>query len=76
LLTTVGLDGVVRRWDARGGTTAAGQGLLKEWKGHLGLSETEEGEQAGGIMGFVQGFDGKRVVTAGDDGVTLVFEDE
>ncbi|CAI7676422.1 unnamed protein product [Penicillium manginii] len=76
LLTTVGLDGVVRRWDARGGTTAAGQGLLKEWKGHLGLSETEEGEQAGGIMGFVQGFDGKRIVTAGDDGVTLVFEDE
>lgn len=76
LLTTVGLDGVVRRWDARGGTTAAGQGLVKEWKGHLGLSETEEGEQAGGIMGFVQGFEGKRVVTAGDDGVTLVFEDE
>ena len=76
LLTTVGLDGIVRRWDARGGTTAAGQGLLKEWKGHTGLSENEDGEQAGGIMGFVQGFDGQRVVTAGDDGVSLVFEDE
>ncbi|KAJ5089221.1 hypothetical protein N7532_007905 [Penicillium argentinense] len=76
LLTSVGLDGIVRRWDARGGTTAAGQGLLKEWKGHMGVTENEDGEQAGGIMGFVQGFDGKRVVTAGDDGVSLVFEDE
>lgn len=76
LLTSAGLDGIVRRWDARGGTTAAGQGLLKEWRGHLGVTENEDGEQAGGIMGFVQGFDGKRVVTAGDDGVTLVFEDE
>lgn len=76
LLTSAGLDGIVRRWDARGGTTAAGQGLLKEWRGHLGVTENEDGEQAGGIMGFVQGFDGKRVVTAGDDGVSLVFEDE
>ncbi|KAJ5134710.1 hypothetical protein N7448_000269 [Penicillium atrosanguineum] len=76
MLTSVGLDGVVRRWDARGGTTAAAQGLMKEWKGHMGVSENEEGEQAGGIMGFVQGFDGKRIVTAGDDGVTLVFEED
>ncbi|KAL4884284.1 hypothetical protein BJY04DRAFT_206085 [Aspergillus karnatakaensis] len=75
LLTTVGIDGIVRRWDARGGTTAAAHGLLNEWKGHLGLTENEEGEQAGGIMGFVQGFDGKRVVTAGDDGISLVFEE-
>ncbi|KAL4958313.1 hypothetical protein BDW69DRAFT_190970 [Aspergillus filifer] len=75
LLTSVGIDGVVRRWDARGGTTAAGNGLLTEWKGHLGLTESEDGEQAGGIMGFVQGFDGKRVVTAGDDGISLVFEE-
>lgn len=75
LLTSVGIDGVVRRWDARGGTTAAGQGMLNEWRGHLGLTESEDGEQAGGIMGFVQGFDGKRVVTAGDDGISLVFEE-
>ncbi|KAL4932939.1 WD40-repeat-containing domain protein [Aspergillus undulatus] len=75
LLTSVGIDGIVRRWDARGGTTAAGNGLLTEWKGHLGLTEGEDGEQAGGIMGFVQGFDGKRVVTAGDDGISLVFEE-
>jgi len=37
--------------------------------------ENSEGEQSGGIMGFVQGGDGKRVVTAGDDGVALVFEE-
>ncbi|GKZ23548.1 hypothetical protein AbraIFM66951_007572 [Aspergillus brasiliensis] len=75
LLTSVGMDGIVRRWDARGGTAAAAQGLLKEWKGHLGLVENSEGEQSGGIMAFVQSSDGKRVVTAGDDGITLVFEE-
>lgn len=75
LLTSVGMDGVVRRWDARGGTAAAAQGLLTEWKGHMGLLENEEGEQSGGIMGFVQGLDGKRIVTAGDDGIALVFEE-
>ncbi|KAF9887331.1 hypothetical protein FE257_010326 [Aspergillus nanangensis] len=75
LLTSTGLDGVVRRWDARGGTAAAAQGLLQEWRGHLGLIENTEGEQSGGIMGFVQGFEGKRVVTAGDDGISLVFEE-
>ena len=65
LLTSVGMDGVVRRWDTRGGTTAAAQGLIKEWRGHRG-----EGE-GGGILGFVQS--GNRIVTAGDDGVALVF---
>ncbi|KAJ6002130.1 hypothetical protein N7499_002005 [Penicillium canescens] len=75
MLTSVGLDGVVRRWDARGGTAAAGQGLMQEWKGHMGVTENEDGEQAGGIMGFVQGLDGKRIVTAGDDGISLVFEE-
>lgn len=75
LLTSVGMDGVVRRWDARGGTAAAAQGLLKEWRGHLGVSENAEGEQSGGIMGFVQGLEGKRIVTAGDDGVVFVFEE-
>lgn len=76
VLTSAGLDGVVRRWDARGGTAAAGQGLLQEWRGHLGLVETEGGEQSGGILGFVQGTaGGKRVVTAGDDGVVLVYEE-
>lgn len=76
LLTSVGMDGVVRRWDTRGGTAAAGYGLLKEWRGHAGISENEEGEQSGGILGFVQGDQGgKRIVTAGDDGIALVFEE-
>ncbi|KIW27394.1 uncharacterized protein PV07_07135 [Cladophialophora immunda] len=68
LLTSAGMDGVVRRWDVRGGTTAAGQGFVQEWKGHRG-----EGE-GGGVLGFVQGGGGSRIVTAGDDGVALVFK--
>lgn len=75
LLTSAGMDGVVRRWDARGGTVAAAQGLLKEWKGHTPVSENAQGEQSGGIMGFVQDSEGKRVVTVGDDEVVLVFEE-
>lgn len=67
LLTSCGNDGVVRRWDARGGTAAANRGLVGEWRGHRG------GGEGGGVMGFVQGA-GERVVTAGDDGVALVFE--
>jgi ribosome assembly protein SQT1 len=68
ILTSAGMDGVVRRWDARGGTTAAGQGFIKEWRGHRG-----EGE-GGGVLGFVQGGGGNTIVTAGDDGVALVFK--
>ncbi|KAH8702439.1 putative 60S ribosome biogenesis protein Sqt1 [Talaromyces proteolyticus] len=76
LLTSVGLDGVVRRWDARGGTAAAAQGFIREWRGHLGLIETEGEEQSGGILGFVQDAPGgTRIVTAGDDGIALVFEE-
>ncbi|OJD28011.1 hypothetical protein ACJ73_00590 [Blastomyces percursus] len=76
LLTSVGMDGVVRRWDTRGGTAAAGYGLVREWRGHLGMAENEAGEQSGGVLGFVQGGEnGKRIVTAGDDGVALVFEE-
>lgn len=75
LLTSCGMDGVVRRWDTRGGTAAGpGQGLVGQWRGHRG-----EGE--GGVMGFVTvgvggpGTGGKgRITTAGDDGVALVFE--
>ena len=67
LLTSCGMDGVVRRWDTRGGTGMANSGFVKEWKGHRG-----EGE-GGGVLGFVQGA-GDRIVTAGDDGVSLVFE--
>lgn len=66
ILTSCGYDGVVRRWDTRGGTAIANSGFLREWRGHMG-----EGE-GGGVMGFVQG-DG-RIVTAGDDGVSLVFD--
>ena len=68
ILTSAGMDGVLRRWDTRGGTTAAGAGFIKEWKGHRG-----EGE-GGGILGFVQGGGGSTIVTAGDDGVSLVFK--
>ncbi|KAK2033754.1 WD40 repeat-like protein [Colletotrichum zoysiae] len=64
LLTTCGMDGVVRRWDLR----AQDSGLVKEWRGHRGDGE------GGGVLGFVQGETGERVVTAGDDGVVLVFE--
>lgn len=67
LLTSCGMDGVVRRWDTRGGTGLANSGFVGEWKGHRG-----EGE-GGGVLGFVQG-NGERVVTAGDDGVSLVFD--
>jgi len=66
VLTSAGMDGVVRQWETRGGTTAAGQGFLREWKGHRGDGE------GGGVLGFVQS-DGSRVVTAGDDSVSLVF---
>jgi ribosome assembly protein SQT1 len=66
ILTSCGMDGVVRRWDTRGGTAMANSGFIREWKGHRG-----EGE-GGGVLGFVQA--GGRIVTAGDDGVALVFE--
>jgi ribosome assembly protein SQT1 len=68
ILTSCGMDGVVRRWDTRGGTAMANSGFIREWRGHRG-----EGE-GGGVLGFVQG--GGRIVTAGDDGVALVFEAE
>ena len=61
LLTSCGNDGVARRWDTRGGTAAAAQGLIKEWRGHQG------GGEGGGILGFVQGGGGDVVVTAGDE---------
>lgn len=68
LLTSCGMDGVVKRWDTRGGTAAGGQGLVGEWRGHRG-----EGEK-GGVLGFVQGGEKARIVTAGDDSVSLVFD--
>ncbi|KAF2200774.1 acetyl-CoA synthetase-like protein [Delitschia confertaspora ATCC 74209] len=67
LLTSCGYDGVVRRWDARGGTAAAQKGLVGEWRGHRG------GGEGGGILGFVQGGNGNAIVTAGDDSISLVF---
>ena len=70
ILTSAGMDGVLRRWDVRGGTTAAGQGFIKEWQGHRG------GGEGGGVLGFVQGAGGNRIVTAGDDGVSLVFKSD
>jgi ribosome assembly protein SQT1 len=61
ILTSAGNDGVLKRWDARGGTAAAAKGLIQEWQGHRG------GGEGGGILGFVQGGDGSHVVTAGDE---------
>jgi len=63
VLTSCGIDGTLRRWDARTGTEIA---CLR---GHLG-GNGAEGE--GGILGFVQ--TKERVATAGDDGVALIFE--
>jgi ribosome assembly protein SQT1 len=68
ILTSCGNDGVVRRWDVRGGTAAVNKGFAGEWKGHRG------GGDGGGVLGFVQGGGGSRIVTAGDDSVALVFE--
>jgi ribosome assembly protein SQT1 len=68
LLTSCGMDGVVRRWDVRGAAGTSTQSMVKEWKGHRGDGE------GGGVLGFVQGSTGERIVTAGDDGVVLVFE--
>lgn len=56
ILTSCGVDGTVRRWDARAGVE------LGCWRGHLGGNEAE-GE--GGVLGFVQTRD--RIVTAGDE---------
>lgn len=71
VLTSCGNDGVVRRWDTRGSAggaapTASNQGILQQWKGHQG------GGEGGGILDFVQ--PEGRIVTAGDDGVSLVFK--
>lgn len=56
ILTTVGVDGKMKRWDTRTGN------LIGTWKGHTD-----------GILGFVQASSGG-LVTAGDDGVVLVFD--
>ena len=68
VLTSCGMDGVVRRWDARGGTAASRQGLLEEYMVHRGDGE------GGGELGFVQGGNGEKILTAGDDGIGLVFD--
>ncbi|CAJ2504180.1 Uu.00g115740.m01.CDS01 [Anthostomella pinea] len=68
LLTSCGMDGVVRRWDMRGAAGTKESSMTKEWKGHRGDGE------GGGVLGFVQGSTGERIVTAGDDGLVLVFE--
>ncbi|KIH93750.1 ribosome assembly protein SQT1 [Sporothrix brasiliensis 5110] len=71
LLTSIGMDGVVRRWDLRKNVTPdkpGDNGMVKEWRGHRGDGE------GGGVLGFVQGDTGERITTAGDDGVVLVFD--
>ena len=72
MLTSCGMDGVVRRWDLRGGGAGvaaggdAAQGMVKELRGHRG------GGDGGGVLEFVRA--GNRIVTAGDDGISLVFD--
>ena len=74
LLTSAGMDGVIRQWDIRGGgaqfpstSAAAGarststQGLLRELRGHRG------GGEGGGILDFTQNQDGGMIATAGDE---------
>jgi len=61
ILTSCGNDGIVKRWDCRGGTAAAAKGLTQEFKGHRG------GGEEGGILGFVQNTETGRIVTAGDE---------
>ena len=63
VLTSCGVDGLLKRWDARSARE------LRAFRGHLGGNK-EEGE--GGILGFVQ--NKERIITAGDDGVALVFD--
>lgn len=61
-LTSCGLDGVVRRWDSRGGANTTSNQMLGEYKGHRG------GGEGGGVLGFVQGGnDGRFIITAGDE---------
>ena len=71
-LSSCGLDGVVRRWDLRAGSgpqaDSQAAAAAREWRGHRG------GGEGGGVMGFVQNGYGRTIVTAGDDGVVLVFE--
>ena len=65
------MDGVVRRWDTRGGVSGEkAQGLVGEWRGHRG------GGEGGGVLGFVMvgSGGGRKIVTAGDDSVALVFD--
>lgn len=64
-LTSCGMDGLVKRWDSRGGTAAAEQGLVKEWAGHRGDGE------GGGVLDFV--LSEENIITAGDDSISLVF---
>jgi ribosome assembly protein SQT1 len=45
----------------------ANSGFVREWKGRRGNGEGV------GALGFVQG-DGTRIVTAGADGISLVFD--
>lgn len=66
MLISAGMDGVVRLWNTQGGTAVANHGFAGEFRGHRG-----EGE-GGGVLGFVER--NGRVVTAGDDGVSLVFD--
>ena len=68
LLTSCGMDGAVRQWDARSNTSTA-VGMIREWEGHQSVKgvDDEEGDGSGGVLDFVQDKDGLKVVTAGDE---------
>ena len=61
-LTSCGYDGVVRRWDARGGANVTTNSMLKEYKGH------QAEDEGGGITAFVQGDpEGRYIITASEE---------
>jgi hypothetical protein len=61
------VDEVLTTWNTRDGTGMANSGFVREGKGHRGDGD------GSGVLGFIQG-GGTRIATAGDDGISLVFE--
>ena len=75
MLTSCGMDGVVRRWDPRGGAAAGAGAAVANKRAWAGLVREDRGQRGGGEKGGVLGFvrAGDKIVTAGDDGIALIF---
>ena len=73
-LTSAGMDGVVRRWDARGGS-AGSVGAVVTTASATGAAQaaTPAGGQQGLVHTHGSGGEEETIITAGDDGVALVF---